>query len=675
MFPKTDEHEVPGATRVIRPSLPPGVMTLINAFIDANDQCSRPDLARKLRKIHVDWQSEAWSLKLRAVALVIADLLDQGWMVAAVGDSIELRPPGLLLPGETVERAKKRLREALLVARRRQLEEPGVLRFLQRMHRVVRRQNHPTSIAHLVDNGAELARLFRHTQQLSTDQKEAALSKIIDPVIEGCDEDARCAYTGLRLIDIWRYFRHTWSLEYRPIPGRQLPILIRNAARPGRPVMGIAMLASPVVRSRTRDDWIGWTAHAIFSAVESGAIQPNDIMGALLRRLNQSISEIRSDDLASPAELADPTERTVLRLEQRAAGANTARVRQLQRAYEEMFANGDVIRPQRDSAKENLEGVDIRTLSDDPLFVYKRADTLWKLLDAKRTFSESRAMGGPNLLDALLRHPRGERALSVALLETRKAGLASQVMDLSVCGAVAPYNIILGGKLVALLMGSADTLALYRRRYAGKPSLISSQMAGRLIYRPAELKVLTTTSLYGNGSSQYNRLRLRVAEHPELEFDLTWSQLEQTMGYGTYHLAPTTLRTLRDVSDLTHGARRINNRFGEGASPRLRQTRQGLDALGIDSAMVLHHATPRLLYACEVHRAATTQLLGLQELTVSSGPAREVIARAWLRRWLVTRINQPEILDRLARLGPATVKKDLLVPDDDGQFELILEAS
>jgi hypothetical protein len=33
-----------------------------------------------------------------------------------------------------------------------------------------------------------------------------------------------------RLINIWRYFRH----------------LIRNAVRPGRPVIGIALLASPV---------------------------------------------------------------------------------------------------------------------------------------------------------------------------------------------------------------------------------------------------------------------------------------------------------------------------------------------------------------------------------------------------------------------------------------------
>jgi hypothetical protein len=72
----------------------------------------------------------------------------------------------------------------------------------------------------------------------------------------------KCAITGLNRIDIWRYFRHTWSLEYRPIPGRQWPLLIRNAARPRRPIIGIALLASPVMRLRIRDNWIGWTPSA-----------------------------------------------------------------------------------------------------------------------------------------------------------------------------------------------------------------------------------------------------------------------------------------------------------------------------------------------------------------------------------------------------------------------------
>ena len=65
-------------------------------------------------------------------------------------------------------------------------------------------------------------------------EREAALAELVDPVVEICQPGKRCQYTGLSLNDIWRYFRHTWAHEYRPIPGRQLLVLIRNAARPNR---------------------------------------------------------------------------------------------------------------------------------------------------------------------------------------------------------------------------------------------------------------------------------------------------------------------------------------------------------------------------------------------------------------------------------------------------------
>ena len=235
---------------------------------------------------------------------------------------------------------------------------------------------------------------------------------------------------------------------------------------------------------------------------------------------------------------------------------------------------------------------DWRAASEDHLFVRKRAETLAELLDAKRAFqSLNWNHSGPDLLRQLLSHPNGLRTINAALVEVRKAGLSSQVADVSVCGAVAPYNALLGGKLVALLMMAQEVRDAYRRRYSAQASLISSQMAGRPIFRPAELKFLTTTSLYGNGSSQYNRLRLRREDFPQLEHDIMWQELAQTAGYGTVHLQAATVQVLREYSERTHGARRINNRFGEGASPRLRQVREAMDALGINSSSILHNAS------------------------------------------------------------------------------------
>ena len=232
--------------------------------------------------------------------------------------------------------------------------------------------------------------------------------------------------------------------------------------------------------------------------------------------------------------------------------------------------------------------------------------------------------------------------------------------------------MLLEGKLVALLTASSEVRALYAQRYGQQVSVISSQMAGRAISRPANLKVLTTTSLYGNGSSQYNRLRLHASAHAELSQDVEWHELERTIGYGTYHLSTETLKALRVVCERAYGARRIPNRFGEGASPRLRQTREGLTALGIDSAQILHHATPRLSYGCELHTGAIEELLGLRGQTAGGSNSIHAIARAWKRRWLFGRIHQPAVLDRLALCDARTVKADMLVPDGNGQLEIVL---
>lgn len=643
--------------RTISPNLSRSVMGKLNAFITVKSELGRYALSAALRRLHELWQDEVWSLELRAVALLLADLIDQGWEVVAHDNAIRLQPPGLRLLGESPEQAKERLRRALETGRDRQLGDTGVQKFLGRMHRAVLRPQGRFSIADVIDDGAELANLLRPLGAIRVEEAVVRLKSVIDPVIEVCDEDARCSETGLRLIDIWRYFRHTWSLEYRSTPGRQMALVIRNAARPRRPVIGIAMLASPVVRMRVRDDWIGWNPEPFIARLREGVSDPEVALRALVAQIEKNIAEIRSDDLASPDELAFPSERTILRLEQRSAGAALTRQRELEEVYIRAEEANQAVRSQREPAKGSLELFDWRKASEEVLFVRKRAETLARLLDAKRTFQAiDWTKSGTTLLEALLQHPNGQRTLNVALQEVRKVGLASQIADVSVCGAVAPYNALLGGKLVALLMASKDVRDAYRARYGQQVSIISSQMAGRAIYRPAELKVLTTTSLYGNGSSQYNRLRLKAKDYPELDFDIEWKQLAKTAGFGTVHLTSATVRLLREVSERNYRARRINNRFGEGSSPRLRQIREAVESLGIDSGSILHHATPRIFYGCQLHPGAIEQLLGLCPHTESDAPAASIIASIWRQRWLARRIRDSEILQRVSRTNAETLQ-------------------
>lgn len=669
------ETSVSADLRTVRPDLPSKVMRKLGAFIEVKRFQDPPGLARSLRRLQTLWQDESWSLELRAVALLLADLIDQGWEVLIVEDSIQLQPPGLRLVGETPDQAKQRLRRALQTGRDRQLGDAGVQKFLGRMHRVVPRVGVRSSISDVIDNGAELAASLRPFAHLPPVEAAERLKSVIDPVIEVCDEDAKCSATGLRLIDIWRYFRHTWSLEYRSTPGRQMALLIRNAARRNRPVIGIAMLASPVVRMRVRDDWIGWNPEPFVERLRSGRWDCEVGLRALVSRLERSITEIRWDDLLSPDELAFPSERTILRLEQRSAGAALARLRQLEAAYSEAEQANEVVRSQRDAPKNLNEEMDWLAASDDQLFVRKRSETLGQLLDAKRTFqSLDWSRGGRALLDSLVQHPNGLRTISTGMVEVRKAGLSSQVADVSVCGAVAPYSALLGGKLVALLMASEEVRDAYRNRYSGQVSVISSQMAGRAVYRPAELKALTTTSLYGNGSSQYNRLRLRSGDHVSLEHDLEWKELAKTAGYGTVHLATETVRVLREASERMYRARRINHRFGEGASPRMRQIREAVEALGIDAGAVLHHATPRIFYGCEMHPGALDELVGMFPSTERKGHPASIVSRLWRQRWLSKRIQNAEVLEKVSTENAGTLhaffESTATTPSDTTQTDL-----
>ena len=74
-------------------------------------------------------------------------------------------------------------------------------------------------------------------------------------------------------------------------------------------------------------------------------------------------------------------------------------------------------------------------------------------------------------------------------------------MDAFVLGAAPPYDLLLGGKLVALLATSREVQDLFHERYGNRVTLIGQRDP------QAQLALLTTTSALGR-SSVYNRLTL-----------------------------------------------------------------------------------------------------------------------------------------------------------------------
>jgi hypothetical protein len=673
----------PGRTRDFSPFLAPESRRIVQDVLNTRGGSFTDDLRALARR----WAHDDESAHLRAICLLVADLSEQGWDIKVDGEQITFAPPGLeRSDAETVEDVKSRIRRGLLISRDRQLQEPSVRRFLARMERrVARKGAQKTCVLDLVDDGADLARALAQILELPEDQRPARLAEVVDPIVEVCGLGAKCADTGLDLIDVWRYFRHTWALEYRSVPGRQLMFLIRNGARPNRPVMGIAMLASPVMRLKARDSWIGWLREdaqqrLLPSEAEDGKAKPPewsaaDFAHAMLDRIEASIAAVRWDDLTDGDDIAEPTEAAVLALQQKAAGAAFKREQELKAHFEAARVRGEPVRPLKGQLKAQADGeIDWAAASQDLLFVRKRAEALAALLFAKHVFLEAGLADAPEaVLPALFETTRGQRAIDIVLSEMRKAGLSSRIADISVCGAIAPYNDLLGGKLVTLLLTSKEVREAYAERYGDQVSVIASQMAGRPVTKRADLALLTTTSLYGLGSSQYNRLALSTAAYPDLGGDIRWVAFGRSLtgGYGTIHLSGDTVNALREIGLARHDARRVNNRFGEGTSPRLRQVREGLEALGVQSDQVLHHATPRIFYGCELNPGARASLLGL-EPSSDNAPAVAAIGDAWRRRWLAGRMSSAEVRKRLAVLGPKSVWASLHA-DADGQIQLPLE--
>ena len=192
-------------------------------------------------------------------------------------------------------------------------------------------------------------------------------------------------------------------------------------------------------------------------------------------------------------------------------------------------------------------------------------------------------------------------------------------------------------------------MASYRAKYA-RPSEIASAMAGRPITREARLSFVGTTSLYGTGSSQYNRLfwpasAMGGADEERMGF----YELGRSKSFGTSHFSDETVEALVRLSEHTGALIRVNNLFGEGVSPRLRKVRLGLAALGWPANELLKHGRERILYGVPLVGNLRDYSLGidsepeylLDPVPTDSGSS---VASWWMQRWAKKRASQEQVL-------------------------------
>ena len=631
---------------------------------------------------------------------VLGDLAQLRWALVESGYGLELHSPRpheerVSDPAQARRRkevVRKELRPRLL----QQFSNANVRKFIRRME-------HPPasskrkSIRTLIADGAELQGRLSAVRQLTANDpaRAEALRCAVQPYLQLVETRLRDDYTGIPLGDIWRYFRYTWSIPQTPIPGRNLYYLVRDAAHEAHAVIGIAALSNCAVHLVPRDRAIGWSASGLVTALRTllgpseqraeseagdaalrlqGVYQwlkaqfplgvdasPNAkrvalerVADWLLDGVTTAIGEIERRGLATDEEVAAPTPQVVERL--RRLSREFARRRQ-----EALTAGGDGderIVPETDSGDfpvdDDLLDPEAKYSSNIPvhnsrrmLVRKKRAFEFARLLEARRILTANReAVVDPATALVAIEQEEVRTAINGALSAIKSRRIGTNLLELTTCGAVAPYNRMLGGKLVALLMLSPQVAADNQRRYGEEATIIRSQLKNARVVPDNTLVWLGTTSLFSHGSSQYERLRLPAGVIAPDQPEIRYTYLGDTSGYGTVQFADDTVRALDDLLRRRRGYRNVNGVFGEGASPRLRKLRSGLDAIGFDSDLIMLHHQRRRIYGVPLFPQAGAYLCGLESDVPGyiSAPeahtgATERIAEFWRRRWLSSRLS------------------------------------
>ncbi|HBY61497.1 MAG TPA: hypothetical protein DEH78_16875, partial [Solibacterales bacterium] len=247
----------------------------------------------------------------------------------------------------------------------------------------------------------------------------------------------------------------------------------------------------------------------------------------------------------------------------------------------------------------------------------------------------------------------GRDLLARTVRIARSKTVGTEIADLTVCGAVAPYAHLAGGKLVAMLAVTPEVIAEYKRRYQGVPGIIASSMAGRPIRRSANLCYVGTTSLYGRRPNQYDRLSMPAElvggeATASIRYEFIKDDADsRTQGIGTFHFSSRTLKGLERFVQGRKGGWKANNLFGEGTSPKLRGLRDGLMALGLEADELLVHGMERCLYGVKLAKNVDRYLLGIDpEPQWAFDPTRlsaSAVSRWWLERWGASRAARDSV--------------------------------
>jgi len=598
-------------------------------------------------QLHNDYSGNIFlnNVELVFFKSLLLDLLIQDWKIIIRHNRILLEYTQINKNDVEYDskKEKAKTRRKHLLNRNIQLKEPSVCAFIKKMERVHLNKRGWNSIFSLMRDGSELEKEIRKIVILQKDEdKIKELNSLIKPYLQFVEPKLRCDHTGILLSDIWRYFRHTWVKEYKSLPGRSISILIRDAGAKNHPIIGIAALGSSIAQQTCRDEWIGWDGKTFYENIKNNP--SGKYSRWILKALNKLFKQIYLEDLIKSKiinrnEIRKPTEEKINVLRKHSI---IFKQKHLQSPYKSRFTSENSELTWKDRARSNLfTSKRILFLSD---LLYIRF-VLNKYGFTKGTKKElMRCIDKKDFKDIVERIVRKIKSIHLGI----------DMMDIIVCGAIAPYNHLLGGKLVSMMLTSPEIVKYYKNKYSNSHSLIASSMKGKSVLRETNLVLLCTTSLYHVGSSQYNRITIPLCnKDKQNERKIEYKKIGLSEGYGSFHFSSQTIKLAEIIIGRKNGKRRVNSIFGEGANPLVRKIKDALNLFKLTANPILNHRSPRVVYGIRLadnFREILTEFSNKPKyLFRQSNPKfqTDFIIKYWIKRWLNKRIKNEEILDKI----------------------------
>ncbi|MBD1385895.1 DUF4338 domain-containing protein [Mucilaginibacter rigui] len=233
------------------------------------------------------------------------------------------------------------------------------------------------------------------------------------------------------------------------------------------------------------------------------------------------------------------------------------------------------------------------------------------------------------------------------------------ILDAYVLGAIPPYNLLLGGKLIASLLRTKELYDDFKSEYGNSKGIISGEEKG------ARLLAVTTSSSMGK-SSVYNRIKLEGREYLK--------PIGYTKGWGHFHIPENIFSDMREYLRAIGHSYADLHQFGDGPNWRLRTARAALDALGFREDL-LKHGVGREVFICPLAENAIEILRsGKGKPNIKSLLTVNEVAAQAVKRWVIPRaISRPEY-----KLWKVSSIKDLILnsprPQMNGLSQVKLNA-